>query len=148
MVVDKPKARRRVQPLVQGYRQALQPMRKRHVARWAGHARCIRRNGARWVPSGHRPRRNYRSRVREHRYYKRALRFAANPIESWERWVAAGAGHHSCLTNPDRRRELRRLAQPPGSRPSRDLLKQRKTMSEMPFVDTHVHYYDLKDGDL
>jgi L-arabinose isomerase len=40
-----------------------------------------------------------------------ALRFAADPIESWERWVAAGAGHHSCLTNPDRRRELRRLAQ-------------------------------------
>jgi L-arabinose isomerase len=40
-----------------------------------------------------------------------ALRFAADPIESWERWVAAGAGHHSCLTNPDRRHELRRLAQ-------------------------------------
>jgi L-arabinose isomerase len=40
-----------------------------------------------------------------------ALRFAADPVRSWERWAEAGAGHHSCLTNTDRRTELRHLAQ-------------------------------------
>jgi L-arabinose isomerase len=40
-----------------------------------------------------------------------ALRFAADPVGSWERWVGAGAGHHSCLTNADRAQELRHLAQ-------------------------------------
>ncbi len=39
-----------------------------------------------------------------------ALRFSADPVGSWERWVGAGAGHHSCLTNADRRQELRHLA--------------------------------------
>ncbi|HTT90799.1 MAG TPA: hypothetical protein VMF65_14700 [Acidimicrobiales bacterium] len=39
-----------------------------------------------------------------------AIRFAADPVESWERWAEAGAGHHSCLTDSDRRGALRLLA--------------------------------------